>query len=537
MANITFTFSNQPPVTIAALIGETLLDVARKANVAIDAPCNGNGSCKKCKVNLNGAEVLACQTKVTDEDISVAIPDIASAYQSRMKTADLSDERELSIFRTIQDSLSEFDKDQTSGIGLAVDIGTTTVAAALVDLRTGEVISKASAGNAQIRYGADVIHRIVEAGKPGGLKLLNDAIVSETITPLINAMSSTPERIVRAVIAGNTTMNHIFANVPPDTIRLEPYEPVFYEHAPFKASELGLPINPDADVLLAPNVGSYVGGDITAGTLASLLWKRESGYALFADFGTNGELVFGNNEFMFTCACSAGPALEGGDMSCGMRAADGAIEACTIDADTFEPTFTVIGGGKPVGICGSGIIDSVAEMFRTGIIDPKGKIAVSGERVKVSEADGVKSYVLAFGKDTATGHDVEISEIDLDNFIRAKGAIFSAIRTMLNAIDFTVDAIEEVLVAGGIGSGINFDNAVRIGMLPDVDRSLFRYVGNTSLAGAYAMLLSDSACEKVEEIKQNMTYIELSSDPKYMDEFVAACFLPHTDANLFPSVS
>ncbi|MDR2530068.1 MAG: ASKHA domain-containing protein [Oscillospiraceae bacterium] len=537
MTHVTFTFESAADVTISVQPSESILESARKANVAIDAPCNGNGSCKKCKVELNGAEVLACLTSVGAEPITVRVPDIAAAFKSRMKTADLSDERELSLFRETQANLTEFGRDERVGLGLAIDIGTTSVAAAMVDLASGEVVAKASAGNAQIRYGADVIHRIVEAEKPGGLATLNRAIVQDTLVPLIAAMTDEPQRIVRAVVAGNTTMNHIFANVPPDSIRLEPYVPVCYDFEPMRADALGLPIAPDAEVLIAPNAGSYVGGDISAGTLASLLWRREGDYALFCDFGTNGELVFGNSEFMFTCACSAGPALEGGEMSCGMRATDGAIEACAIDRETLEPTLTVIGGGKPVGICGSGIIDSIAEMLRSGILDSRGKIAADGYRVKTSDIDGVKRYVLAFDWESATGREIAISEIDADNFMRAKGAIFSAIRTMLNAVDFTVDSISEVLVAGGIGSAINFENAVYVGMLPDIDRAKFRYIGNTSLAGAYAMLLSDAAAAKVTELKDGMTYLELSSEPGYMDEFVAACFFPHTDSNLFPSVT
>jgi uncharacterized 2Fe-2S/4Fe-4S cluster protein (DUF4445 family) len=612
MAKITFTFNKQTPVSIEVPTGETVLTAARLADVAIDAPCNGNGTCGKCKVHIGGQECLACQT-VVNSDITVAVPDTAAAFKTEIRTADISDERELAIFNAIQANLSEFEHktdwsvihvtlseptlddpasdwerlsaaladagvetqsasalalrrmpevlrslnwsdipclikqtpfggrliDFRGGVyGLAVDIGTTTVAAVLVDLQSGEVLGKASAGNGQIRFGADVIHRIVEASKPGGLDELRRAVVDETIVPLIATLTSdTPALgICRAVFTGNTTMNHLFAGIPPESIRLEPYVPVVNEFPHLTAESLGLPLNPEAEIVIAPNVGSYVGGDITAGTLASMLWKRDSGFALFVDLGTNGELVFGNSEFMFTCACSAGPAIEGGDMSCGMRATNGAIEDCVIDADTLEPTFTVIGGSKPVGLCGSGIIDSVAEMFRAGIVDARGKIVASGSRVKTSEADGVKSYVLAFADASGSGKDVAINEIDLDNFIRAKGAIFSAIRTMLASLDFSIDTIEEVLIAGGLGSGINFANAVRSGMLPDIDLSLYRYVGNSSLAGAYAMLTSDEVVDKVLDVKRNMTYLDLSTHNGYMDEFVAACFLPHTDAALFPSV-
>ena len=238
---------------------------------------------------------------------------------------------------------------------------------------------------------------------------------------------------------------------------------------------------------------------------------------------------------MMTCACSAGPAFEGGDISCGMRATDGAVEACTIDKETMEPTLTVVGGGAPAGICGSGIIDVIAELFRCGIINGKGKFIREGERV-LHDEHGMGSFVLAWQKDTGGVKDITINEVDIDNFIRAKGAIFSATQTMLQSLGFDASVIERVYVAGGIGSGINMKNAVTIGMFPDIPLENFHYIGNSSQAGAYAMLLSSQAREKVFELGRSMTYLELSNEPGYMDEFVAACFLPHTDSSLFPSV-
>ena len=236
-----------------------------------------------------------------------------------------------------------------------------------------------------------------------------------------------------------------------------------------------------------------------------------------------------------SCACSAGPAFEGGDISCGMRATDGAIEACTIDKETMEPTLTVIGGGAPVGICGSGIIDIIAELFRCGIINGKGKLVREGKRV-LHDEHGMGSFVLAFQSETGGAKDVVINEVDIDNFIRAKGAIFSATTTMLHSLGFDPSVIERVYVAGGIGSGINMKNAVTIGMFPDISLDHFHYIGNSSQTGAYAMLLSQGAREKVDELSRSMTYLELSNEPQYMDNFVASCFLPHTDASLFPSV-
>lgn len=337
-------------------------------------------------------------------------------------------------------------------------------------------------------------------------------------------------------VAGNTTMNHLLLGVDADPVRMEPFIPTFFETDSLVAQDLGLNIYPRARIIMAPNIGSYVGGDITAGTLASTIWNSEE-MSLFIDLGTNGELVFGNAEFMMSCACSAGPAFEGGDISCGMRATDGAIEACEIDRETMVPTFKIVGdaGQKPVGICGSGIIDIISELFRCGIISPKGKFIREGERIRHDEY-GMGSYVLAFKEEAASVKDIELTEVDIDNFIRAKGAIFSAIRVMLQSLDFDVSMIDRVLVAGGIGSGINMKNAVSIGMFPDIELEKFLYIGNSSLSGAYTMLYSVSAEEKVAEVAHNMTYLELSNEPTYMDEFVACCFLPHTDAGLFPSL-
>ncbi len=640
MFRVTFAFEDGSQVEVFANAGDNLLEVARGANVAIDAPCSGNASCGKCRVKLAAGDMeskktlhisdeeyaegwrLACTSHVT-ADVTVMVPDIAAAYKSRMKVADLSSPEEIAIFenakrdvemtgislhnsldvvevtmeeptlddtmpdverlsralkkfmnikkvripyavlrklpdvlrdnrfkvkcvlRTTSDDMYVYDifgaEENVIVGGLAVDIGTTTVSAVLINMENGEILAKASAGNGQIRFGADVINRIIESRKPGGVKKLKDAVIKETINPMISQMCKTAgipgSQIYRMCVASNTTMNHLFAGINADPLRMEPYIPAFFKTNSLFAGELGIEINKDAHIIMAPNIGSYVGGDITAGTLVSMIWNRPE-FSLFIDLGTNGELVFGNSDFMMSCACSAGPAFEGGDISCGMRATDGAIEACTIDKETMEPTYKVVGdpGTKPIGLCGSGIIDVITELFITGIINPKGKFVREGKRVR-HDKYGMGSYVIAFQEDAGSVKDVEITEVDIDNFIRAKGAIFSAIRTMLNSLDFDVSMIDDVYVAGGIGSGINMQNAVYIGMFPDIPLEKFHYIGNSSLSGAYLMLLSTQAEKKTYELSSNMTYMELSAVPTYMDEFVGACFLPHTDTSLFPSVA
>ena len=555
MPNIKFTIEGGESYVVTALEGDNLLDLAQKNNVAIDAPCSGNGLCGKCRVRLiSGAADsektrhisqeqwddgwrLACLTRVTGS-AEFLVPAAASAFQSGIQTADLSTESELYRYEA---AISEIFNAGISrgcaenGLGIAVDIGTTTVTAALLDLETGHILSKASAGNGQIRYGADVINRIINSSKEGGREALRSAVREETLVPLIRRMCDeagvTGDAVTRCVIAGNTTMEHLFVGANAESIRLEPYEPEFLELHGKTGADVGLPIAPDAKIIFAPNVGSYVGGDITAGTLDSMLWTKDD-YCLFVDLGTNGELVFGNSAFMLCCACSAGPAFEGGDISCGMRATQGAIEACAIDEKTMEPTITIVGDdAKPAGLCGSGLIDTISELFRCGIINSKGKFVREGRRVVRDEYGA--AYILAFADESATGQEVSLNETDLDNFIRAKGAVFSAIRTMLNSLELTVEDIGQIMIAGGIGSGIDIEKAMRIGMLPRLPIESYSYIGNSSLTGACAMLLSDEAAEKVFDIGRNMTYLELSTNPGYMDEFVAACFLPHTDASLF----
>ena len=309
----------------------------------------------------------------------------------------------------------------------------------IVDMLSGEILAKASSGNGQIRYGADVINRIIESQKPGGHERLQNAIIKETLNPMISNMCRaakiSSQQIYRAAIAGNTTMEHLMMGINADPLRMEPYIPAFFKTNSLFASDVNLAIHPDAHIILAPNIGSYVGGDITAGALVSMIWNRPE-MSLFIDLGTNGELAFGNSDFMVSCACSAGPAFEGGDISCGMRATDGAIEKCTIDPETMEPSYHVIGdeGTKPIGLCGSGIIDVIAALFRAKMVNPKGKFIREGRRI-CHDKYGMGSYVIAFEEEAGSVRDVEITEVDIDNFIRAKGAIFSAIRTMLNYLD------------------------------------------------------------------------------------------------------
>lgn len=316
---------------------------------------------------------------------------------------------------------------------------------------------------------------------------------------------------------------------------MEPYIPAFVKTPFIKASELDIEVNPETFIYLVPCVASYVGGDISSGVLSSGMWNSEEN-VLFIDLGTNGEIVFGNSEYLMTCACSAGPAFEGGEISCGMRASGGAVEKVSIDGN-YEPTLGVIGNEKPLGICGSGIIDLICEMMFAGIIDRKGKIVkgLDTNRIRFDE-HGIGEYILAFKDQYNLERNIGITEVDIDSFIRAKAAIYSGITTLLNNLSMDFTDIDRIYIAGGIGNSLNIDNAVKIGMLPDIDQSKIHYIGNSSLMGCYLTLMSEDARHKLEQIANSMTYVELSVEPKYMDEFVSACFLPHTDIDKFPTV-
>lgn len=619
--------------------GELLLDVARMADIFIDAPCNGNVSCGKCKVKLLNGKVdtektrhisddeikqgyiLACNSRVVS-DIEVDVPSKLSSSMYGMKIEGGGREKDEAIFNrakkiaenhnlkfctnirkkyielsepTLDDNISDVDRIQRyvrhhlgyneidfrldilrkipillresdfkvtltyvqkknkltiidiepgdtgeSLYGIAIDIGTTSVVVCLVDLVEQVLIDKASSGNAQIKYGADVINRIVFSTKKNGLDELHKAIIHETINPLLHSIyeknNINRDDVISVVASGNTTMASLFLGIYPDYLRREPYIPPFLKSPKIMGENVELDVNPSAYVYLAPNVASYVGGDITAGVLSAGIWASEEN-VLFIDLGTNGEIVFGNQDFMMSCACSAGPAFEGGGIRCGMRASCGAIENIKINPVTFEPKLGIIGECDPIGICGSGIIDLICQMILTGVIDRRGKIQkeLNTSRIRFDE-HGIGEYVLAFKNEYGLENDITVNEVDIDNFIRAKGAIYSGASVLLESLGMDFSVIDKVYIAGGIGNSLNIENAITIGLLPDVKREKFQYIGNSSLVGSYLALISRDAKNKLEEIASQMTYVELSVYPGYMDEFVSACFLPHTNIENFPTV-
>ncbi|WP_038056166.1 ASKHA domain-containing protein [Thermodesulfobacterium hydrogeniphilum] len=600
---------------------ETILEIAMRYGIHINASCGGVGSCNKCKIIIEEGKVKgeliegkyykACAT-IPLSDLVVRIPvesevdrrallrkpkkraqalvlekkePVESPYQKlyfqlnpptieenladwiRLKRAlnkqNISNpEINLNFLQKLPYTLREQDfqitlnvyhdprKDRfylldiESGdkrninLGVAIDIGTTTLQLELVDLNTGEVLAFTSDYNPQISYGEDVISRIEFARKKDGLKLLAEKVrekLKELIKELLRIAKRDLDEINLISVAGNSVMSHLFLELEPRYLREYPYVPATTEFPIISAKDLGLSSKESTLVQLAPCRASYVGGDITAGVIASLI-AEEDPLTLFIDLGTNGEIVIGNKDFLICAACSAGPAFEGGGIKHGMRATSGAIEAVSIDPISFEPMIITIGKKKPRGICGSGIISLLANLFRVGLVDKAGKYRKDIKHSRLREGENGWEYVLVWKEESATGEDIVFTENDIENLIRAKGAMFAGYQILLESIGLSVNDLERVYLAGTFGTYIDLEEAITIGLLPDLSREKFYFLGNTSLKGAKFALLYKDTLLKMEKVVNMMTHIELSNYPNYMDYYMAALFLPHTDENLFPSV-
>jgi uncharacterized 2Fe-2S/4Fe-4S cluster protein (DUF4445 family) len=424
----------------------------------------------------------------------------------------------------------------------AIDIGTTTVSVWLVDLISGKVHSQVAQYNQQIARGEDVVSRIIFAGKDGGADELR-SMVLDTINELVeqaclrikSTPPVTPQDVVKATVVGNSTMIHLLLGIPPETIRTMPFITVANQIPSLTAREVGISINPEARIDCLPGVASYVGADISAGVLSSGLDEAEK-ITLFMDIGTNGEIVLGSREWLVTCACSAGPAFEGAGVVKGMRATKGAIEDIWISSETYEPTFRVIGSVKPQGICGSGLIALLAEMFLTGVIDKAGNFNATLNTPRIRQGEHGDEYVVAWGKETSDGEDIAITHVDIDNLLRAKAAIYAGFSVLAASVGIPLEWVEQVLIGGSFGKYINIEKAIQIGLLPDLPWDRFQFLGNTAVKGAYLALLDRNARLRIKDIASRMTYIELSADNTFYDAFMSALFLPHTDLNRFPSV-
>ncbi len=423
--------------------------------------------------------------------------------------------------------------------GLAIDVGTTTVVVQLVDLNTGRVVDTEASYNRQAHYGADVITRIIFSHKKQGMDKLYHGIIdtiNDLILVLMEEYQIQQNEITATICAGNTTMLHLLLKIDPSHIRIEPYIPAVNFMPSITASEIGIKINPHGLVTCLPHVASYVGADITSGVLASGIHECDE-ISMLIDIGTNGEIVIGNKDWLVCCASSAGPAFEGGGIKAGIRAMEGAIQRVEIDPIDYMVKYDTIGQVKPIGICGSGLIDTLTELLRVKIIDQSGNINANLPTKRIIETEDGLGFVMVWKKDSGGQEDIIITQSDISNLIFSKGAIYTACVVLAKKIGFEINDIERIYIAGGFGNYLNIDKSIMIGLLPDIERHRYKFIGNSSLTGANYCLLSDKAIKTAEEIARRMTYIELSADNSYMDEYTGALFLPHTDMSRFPSVA
>lgn len=421
----------------------------------------------------------------------------------------------------------------------AIDLGSSTIVLRILNLISGENLGEVSFTNPQCEIANDILGRIHFASENNGLTYLHDILARE-INKEMGALQErlgikTPE-IVGLAVAGNTAMTHFFLGLDPYWICREPYIPVVNSPDIISPTDIGINIHPDAPVVVMPGAGSYLGGDVIAGVLASGMNKRKE-TSLLVDVGTNAEVVLGNSEWLMACAGAAGPALEGGVADMGMMAGPGAIDKVVIDPASKEIGFTTIGGGVPAGICGSGLIDLAAHLFLSGMIDMQGKFDENACSGRLSDIDGVKNLLIVPGAGTESGNDLFISQTDINALIRSKAAMYTILNTITGMANIDIKKIDRFYIAGTFGAYIDPVSAISIGMIPDLPPDRYVSIGNTSIEGASMALLSLESFKEVYRIRDMVTYIELNVNQEFMNNFSAAKFIPHTDRSLFPSVT
>jgi uncharacterized 2Fe-2S/4Fe-4S cluster protein (DUF4445 family) len=422
---------------------------------------------------------------------------------------------------------------------LAVDVGTTTVCSQLLDLNRGKVLADTIVFNKQKSYGDDVITRIAYSQKPGGLNKLQEVVVAsvnETIDNLLTQSRVERKNISHITVAGNTTMQQILLGLDPKYIRLTPYTPIANFIPLVKAHWLGIKVPEHVYVYTFPCPSSYVGGDIVSGVVAAGVHQRNK-LTFYMDIGTNGEIVIGNSDWMATASCSAGPAFEGGGIKFGMVAMSGAIQDFSIDRTTFEPNIRTIGDAKPKGICGSGLINTIAELLESGVIGQNGKFNTNLSTPRIREGSDNYEYVLVWASETQIGRDIVITEVDIDNLIRAKAAMYAGCHTLSRYVNVSCNEFEQVILAGNFGNSLNIEKAITIGLLPDIPRDRFVFIGNGALSGARLVNFSTDLLDDSRKVAQMMTNVELSENNDFTSNYIAALFLPHTDGKAFPTVT
>ena len=505
--------------------------VARAISLDLPVPSLGDNRSHESRVRAAVGSILG-QSPLFPLKTCKVLPDILPSSGYKVQTLVLDGPSGWEIIQVSAGSNS------LRPYGLAVDLGSTTVVFYLVDLGSGKVVSTLSKSNPQRIHGEDILERILFAGQGNGLETLQSEVIglfNSSVQEIAAGHGMKPEDICFIALAGNTTMCHFFLGLYPGHICREPYIPVVNRFDLIRPGEIGINVHPQAWLYCFPNVGSYFGGDLLAGILASGMHLKDE-IAMLVDVGTNAEVVLGNRDWLVACAGAAGPALEGGILSCGMRAQPGAIDRVDIDRNNLTVTFHTKEGKDPEGLCGSGIIDLLAAMFVAGLVDPTGKLVVDRDSARMQQVDGEWIYVVADPHLTGHGKPIYISQSDIKNLIRSKGAMYTILNVIIQSVGIGFEDIERFYVAGAFGNYIDPKKAIIIGMLPDVPPERFKGLGNAAGAGAIEALTWRKARKEVEEICDNITYIEMNVRGDFMNQLTGALFLPHTDLSRFPSV-
>ncbi len=512
--------------------GDSILDASTALGIYLTSVCDGLGTCGKCRVIVEDGKVkseetalltdrereenyyLACRT-YPESDLKVIIPP-----ESRLGT------------HQILEHAHGIEQEALVGeeVGISIDLGTTTVVAYLIDLSNNRIVDSTSGYNKQMIHGGDILTRINYAEKHGVGKL--NRLLIETVNRLIDKLMENrgSVRLTKLAVAGNTTMTYMLLNKDPAVIKKNQDLREFKTAYQIGSKQLG--INCDCRLYAMPGIASYVGGDIVADVIASGMYKSRDPTMLI-DVGTNGEIIMGNEDWLITCSTSAGPAFEGGEVGCGMRATTGAIEEVSIRED-YDVEYATIHNGKPRGICGSGFIDLVANLLLKGVIDHHGKFSsVSADRIR--EGEQGREFIVVFGDETANGKDIAITEKDIEGIILSKAAIYAGALT-LTKVGAGFTDLKKIYIAGGFGYYLDVENAVTIGLLPDIPREKFEFIGNGSVKGAYMVLTDEEKRRDAEDIAEKTTYYDLSSVRDFSEEYMAALYLPHRNDSLFPSV-
>jgi len=512
--------------------GATLAEAAGQAGIILNTTCGGKGTCGKCAVNLEPTkeQVLACQYHI-NSDLTVTIP-ISSRFFEQKILAD-GIEAKTKIQPDIYKKYLKVDSTDKI-FGLAIDIGTTTVVAKLIDMTNGQCLATQADLNPQTKYGDDVVTRIAYAQTEAKSAELHTVIIdclNKLTAKLCNQASIKPKNIYEMCVVGNTTMNHIFLKLPIAQLGQAPYKAFSLDAKDLTTDELALQINPDANIHTVENIAGFVGSDITAVALAVDINSAQD-LTLVVDIGTNGEIVLGTADKLYAASCAAGPAFEGARITCGSRAAEGAIEAVVVNDGDID--LDVIGDCQPRSICGSGLIDAVAVLLNLGVVDPNGRFAnpsTLGGKLspailsRIIQQNGQPAFVLASGKESG-GQEVVLTQKDIREVQLAKAAIRAGIKLLQKKFGIEDDDIKHILLAGAFGNYIRRESALRIGLLPDVPAERIVFVGNAAASGAQIILLSSQFRTQARKLARRIKYVEIAHEEKFESVFTDSMSFP-----------